>query len=123
MQSIHLKASGFILRFEIQSNGWTTVFLESNHQSVELGAEFNTILFRKLRTFLEIRTEQKEIAGEIENTPVAHIFSLFERHTSVYGSLNAQKPILFFQSPEGEVFAKIRLTHDELAYWTKQLEV
>lgn len=121
MQVIHLKSSASRLRFDIRESGWTSLYLESNEQSIELGAEVNYILFRKLRDFLGAKEIQKEIAGNIENQPVIHVLSLSEKHTSVYASVDNLEPTLFFQSSEGKIFAKMRLASSEINNWLEQL--
>jgi hypothetical protein len=78
MQVIYLKTSTSALHFGIQGNGWTKVYLESNKKSIELGAEVNYILFRKIRDFLN-RKDLETLAGTIENIAVTHVVSLSEK--------------------------------------------
>jgi hypothetical protein len=120
MQVIYLKTSTSALHFEIQGNGWTKVYLESNKKSIELGAEVNYILFRKIRDFLN-RKDLETLAGTIENIAVTHVVSLSEKHTSVYASTDLQKPMLFFQNSKGEIFAKMNLKSEEMKVWLEQL--
>jgi hypothetical protein len=121
MRTISLKSSDLTLLFEIQENGWTSVFLEIDEQSIELGAETDYILFEKLGEFLRKKENTKESSGIIENMPVIHIFSLWEKHASVYGSLGQDNRILFFQNSDGKFFAKMNLTDEEIRIWLRQL--
>ena len=121
MQSVHLNASSLTIRFDIQPSGWTKVYLDASKKSTELGAEVNYILFRKIYGFLN-RQEIQTLSGEIEGIPVSHLFSLSEKHTSVYASTDLREPTLFFQNSKGEIFAKMNLPSEEIKTWTEQLK-
>ena len=61
-------------------------------------------------------------AGKIDGRSVAHVFSLSEKHHSLYAAKDGSERILYFQNADAEIVWRDRLSAELLLRWSAVMD-
>lgn len=107
------------LNFKTNENNWCEVELQEDGKIYQLGAEDKSNIIEKLKDGLS--KNNPEIIGELDGIPVAWVWSLAEKHSSIYIGIAGEDRHLFIQSEDGNTIAKLTLSSEVCKNWLRIL--
>ena len=119
MVTVDLNSQGPSLRLEIAEDGWCRVSLFGDRAEF-LGGESYAVLRAKICNTL-LNRNSLEFFDKVENTPVAWVLALHEKHTSIYVSRNEDLLTFHLQDKTACFFARLDLTEVDCVAWIDQL--
>lgn len=111
-----LTANGSALTLRSDTDGWCDVELLLDGRRLQLGAEQEDVLAKRLASAMHDELTQ-EVAGTIAGINVVYVLSLAEKHTTVFAGDNADRRVLFFQDASGGLVGDVRLTGKDRKDW------
>ncbi|NEP81644.1 MAG: hypothetical protein F6K17_11815 [Okeania sp. SIO3C4] len=126
MTNINLPAGNLTLKLiskEPKNPRWISVFIQTDKEMIELGAEGDSDIVERFSSFLNLDIPLHEERTHIKNGVVyTTILLLSELHTAIYGIRKSGNVEIYFQNGMNlQSIATINLSQEECNVWIQKL--
>jgi len=107
-----LKAGNVDFVLHVHHSGWCQLELHTEDRILKLGAEMQYLIVHRLSHALDDTIEGKNV-GSIQGVDVKWVLTLAEKHCSIYvGQVDSER-VLFIQSEDCTLLARVNLLDSE----------